>query len=169
MRSTKTDSSNASVMATTQNSGGRSDDIVVRARWFRARRVLLALAVALTIATVLALVFEFKYTPHLIGTLGATLITLALLPFGIPQLSRADQMTSRPAQQQQQQKVGMRTAARIFIAIALSAVTVAAIVFELRTIGIGALIVFLSLGLFGGPAWLAAVGDEEELAEPRKR
>lgn len=63
----------------------------------------------------------------------------------------------------------MRTAARIFIAIALSAVTVAAIVFELRTIGIGALIVFLSLGLFGGPAWLAAVGDEEELAEPRKR
>jgi archaellum biogenesis protein FlaJ (TadC family) len=158
-------------MATTQTSGGRSDDIVVRARWFRARRVLLALAVALTIATVLALVFEFKYTPHLIGTLGATLITLALLPFGIPQLSRADQMTSRPAQQQQQQqqKVGMRTAARIFIAIALSAVTVAAIVFELRTIGIGALIVFLSLGLFGGPAWLAAVGDEEELAEPRKR
>ena len=167
MRSTKTDSSNASVMATTQTAGGRSDDIVVRARWFRAQRVLLALAVALTIATVLALVFEFKYTPHLIGTLGATLITLALLPFGIPQLSRADQMTSRPAQQQQ--KVGMRTAARIFIAIALSAVTVAAIVFELRTIGIGALIVFLSLGLFGGPAWLAAVGDEEELAEPRKR
>ena len=60
---------------------------------------------------------------------------------------------------------GLSTGVRIFLSLAFAGLLAASLALDARFVAIGAVIAFLALALFGGPAWLAAVGDEEEYAD----
>lgn len=60
---------------------------------------------------------------------------------------------------------GLSTGIRVFVSLAFAGLLAASLALDARFVAIGALIAFLALALFGGPAWLAAVGDEEEYTD----
>jgi hypothetical protein len=62
---------------------------------------------------------------------------------------------------------GMKLGLEIFAGLVLLAVVFAAILFDRRTLGIGMILVFACLVLFGAPVWAAAI--HEKLSEERER
>jgi hypothetical protein len=62
-------------------------------------------------------------------------------------------------------RIGIATARRILVALAFGGLLAASLALEARNLALGATVAFLVLTLFGGPAWIAAVGDEEEFSQ----
>lgn len=66
-------------------------------------------------------------------------------------------------------RVGIATATRIGLALAFGGLLAASLALDLRYLGVGAIASFLVLSMYGGPVWLAAIGDEEDSAEELAR
>lgn len=61
--------------------------------------------------------------------------------------------------------VGARTIVHVMLALVLCALTVGLLVAESTDALVAVPVAFMALAIFGGPVWLASVGDEEAEAE----
>lgn len=70
----------------------------------------------------------------------------------------------------QPQRAGIKVLLRIVVVVFVVAMVVGAALFDVRLLGVGAVLVFAYMALFGMPVWLASVEDaaEEEKSRPQR-
>jgi hypothetical protein len=131
-------------------------------RWTRIR---LAHAALVVLSASVAIGLSVAGSPNAwipLMVLTATLCAGAMLHIGwwraIHRAAKADSEEDRAARVR---GVGMRTVAHIMLALIYGALFVTLIVVELEHALAAFFATFCALAIFGGPVWLASVGDEE--------
>ena len=144
------------------------------ARWRSAHRLL---ALSILIASCVTLVLFVMRSEHVRASVSVLCAFLVIELFTIygkrrsvrsaaaPGESVHEQRTEEQRLRDTRRRIGFSISLRIVVVLALAGALLASLALEVRFLAIGALIAFLGLALFGGSAWLAAVGDEEEYSE----
>lgn len=156
-------------------------DVVVRSRW-RHAHISIFLAVLASASTTLVLFFvRSEHAATSARVLCALLAIDAFVSFGrwraarsrharaeSPEVARAGigvvVVADGRDTDDRKRRIGMATAARMMIILALAGLLVASLVLDARFIAMATLMGFLTIALLGGPVWLAAIGDEEDAA-----
>jgi hypothetical protein len=133
-----------------------------RLRWMR--RVLRVMAAASLVSLLLALAFA----PRLVSTAALVLTgsCLLLVVIDIGQTRArvaADAVRSELASSDAARKAGVRTAVRLALTIGLAAFAVVAMVLDRTMLVAGSAFALSAVAIFGAPAWLATVGDNEAM------
>lgn len=182
-------------MTIARNDQLKSVEVVVRTRWRSAHRLLLATIGLTALTAFLLLLIDSEYARLSGVCLCALLTIDSLVSFGkwnalrhlnsratpresvteatnrrassehTTDLKRHDLESHDLKRHDLKRHAGLSTGIRIFISLAFAGLLAASLALDARFIAIGAVIAFLALALFGGPAWLAAVGDEEEYTD----
>lgn len=135
-----------------------------------------AVRIALAVAIVATAVVMFLHWPlaWLPAVLAAIIYGMDLLLLAIERRARGEPPLARMSDERREQvlrraegTIELKTALTIIGALAAIGAVLAAVVVDLRLLGIAALVIFAWLGLLGLPAWLAAVEEEAETEHER--
>jgi hypothetical protein len=85
------------------------------------------------------------------------------------ELSPPNDVSQQPTEDRSVEKAEIRTGFRLAAGIGIIAIGLAALLLGWRMIGIGALLFFAYLALFGAPFWIAAVHQEGDSAKKPRR
>lgn len=172
-------------MTIARNDQLKSVEVVVRTRWRSAHRLLLATIGLAALTAFLLLLIDSEYARFSGVCLCALLTIDSLVSFGkwnalrhlnsraTPRESVTEATNRRASSEHTtdltrhdlKRHAGLSTGIRVFVSLAFAGLLAASLALDARFVAIGAVIAFLALALFGGPAWLAAVGDEEEYTD----
>lgn len=138
-------------------------NVVVCTRWRRARQFVGLLAAALAVVAAVMFVVRAERAMAVLAVLCLVLAVEILLGLNEHRLARKRQAVEAhvDGRGSQGRRMGSSVAVRVFVALAFIGLFVAAITLDAQRLALGALAVFLGVALFGAPAWLAAVSDEE--------
>lgn len=133
-----------------------------------ARRIVVAFAVLTATAIVITSVVAVAVVP-LLAMLFATLCIVSLvLNLGAWRRRNAVLLRESAPLAQTDRRAGIRAAVRIAVTLAVAAFVITAATVGWRYAAIGGAATLCALVIFGGPVWLASVGEEEEDAHEER-
>lgn len=143
--------------------------VVARAPWRHGHRVLVAAILLLAAVLAYLLLVRSEYAKVAASCLFGLLAIDAVMCVGkwrstLRSLGATDKDDPREADEARR-RIGIATARRILVALASGGLLAASLVLEARHLALGATVAFLVLVILGAPAWLAAIGDEEEVSQ----
>jgi hypothetical protein len=135
----------------------------VRLRWMR--RVLRVMAAASLVSLLLALAFAPQLVTTAALVLAGSCLLLVVIDIGQTRTRvAADAVRSGLASSEAARKAGVRTAVRRALAIGLATFAVVAMALDRTMLVAGSAFALAAIAIFGAPAWLATVGDNEAMA-----
>jgi hypothetical protein len=137
--------------------------LLILARWRRIRLAHGLLALGLSIATVVVLLSapDKAWIPAMLLT--ASLAAGAVLHLGWWRATHAVAQALGPEERAARiREAGVRTVVHIAFALVFGAMFLSFFALGLERTALVATVAFCALAIFGGPVWLASVGDEED-------
>lgn len=133
-----------------------------RLRWLR--RILRLIGTVSAVTLLFALVGEPTVVSVSALSLAGACLLLVVLDIGQTRSTvAAAAMRSGIASNEAARRAGVRTAVRLTLAVGLAAFAVVATVLDRSMMVAGSAFVLAAVAIFGAPAWLATVGDNEAM------
>jgi hypothetical protein len=133
-----------------------------------ARRIVASLAVLTATAIVVLSVVAVAMVPLLAMVFATLCIVSLVLNLGAWRRRNAALLRESDTLAQTDRRAGIRAAVRIAVTLAIAAFVITAATVGWKYAAIGSAIALCALVIFGGPIWLASVGEEEEDAHEER-
>jgi len=133
-----------------------------------ARRIVVSFAVLTATAIVITSVVAVAVVPLLAMVFATLCIVSLVLNLGAWRRRNAVLLRESAPLAQTDRRAGIRAAVRIAVTLAIAAFVITAATVGWRYAAIGGAAALCALVIFGGPIWLASVGEEEEDAHEER-